>query len=129
MSAEFRESLAPIIRDNLANCPSVATQLFESKSGHLMPNDSTSSSESLVHGVSPHVSLGPSAVGDGRTTRSSTEPPTPVTGEPRGSHSDGQSRLESQLVDQTKQQIRSLVQEIGELSQSDCTTEDFFAGF
>ncbi len=39
----------------------------------------------------------------------------------------GQS--DADLVQQTRIQIRGLVQEIAQLAQSDCTTEDFFEGF
>ena len=36
---------------------------------------------------------------------------------------------DAQLVNQTKQQIRVLVQEIADLAKSDCSTEDFYEGF
>ena len=39
------------------------------------------------------------------------------------------NQVDSQLVDQTKNQIRSLVQEIAELAKSDCTVDDFYEGF
>jgi transcriptional regulator with GAF, ATPase, and Fis domain len=44
----------------------------------------------------------------------------------RGSSGD---EVDSQLVDQTKNQIRSLVQEIAELAKSDCSVDDFYEGF
>ena len=37
--------------------------------------------------------------------------------------------VDPQLVDQTKNQIRALVQEIAELAASECTVEDFYEGF
>jgi len=37
--------------------------------------------------------------------------------------------VDSQLVDQTKTQIRLLVQEIADLAKSDCSVEDFYEGF
>lgn len=37
--------------------------------------------------------------------------------------------VDPQLVDQTKNQIRALVQEIADLATSDCTVEDFYEGF
>ncbi|MFK7769388.1 MAG: efflux RND transporter periplasmic adaptor subunit [Mariniblastus sp.] len=37
--------------------------------------------------------------------------------------------VDSELVDQTKNQIRVLVQEIANLAKSDCTVEDFYEGF
>ncbi len=37
--------------------------------------------------------------------------------------------VDPQLVDQTKNQIRSLVQEIAELAKSDCSVDDFHEGF
>ena len=36
---------------------------------------------------------------------------------------------EDQLVDRTKQQIRTLVNEIAQLAKSDCTVDDFYQGF
>lgn len=36
---------------------------------------------------------------------------------------------DAQLVNQTKQQIRVLVQEIADLAKSDCSVEDFYEGF
>ena len=38
-------------------------------------------------------------------------------------------QADAQLVNQTKQQIRVLVQEIADLAKSDCSTEDFYEGF
>jgi multidrug resistance efflux pump len=37
--------------------------------------------------------------------------------------------IDHQLIDQTKTQIRSLVQEISELAKSNCSREEFFEGF
>jgi transcriptional regulator with GAF, ATPase, and Fis domain/multidrug efflux pump subunit AcrA (membrane-fusion protein) len=37
--------------------------------------------------------------------------------------------IDSELVDQTKNQIRTLVQEIAELAKSDCSEEEFYQGF
>ncbi|MFT5299326.1 MAG: hypothetical protein ACI814_000094 [Mariniblastus sp.] len=37
--------------------------------------------------------------------------------------------VDAQLVDQTKNQIRNLVQEIADLAKSDCNVEDFYEGF
>ena len=37
--------------------------------------------------------------------------------------------LDAKLVDQTKHQIRTLVQEITDLSRSECSVEDFYEGF
>lgn len=46
-----------------------------------------------------------------------------VTGAPNDTASD------EQLVDRTKQQIRTLVNEITQLAKSDCSVEDFYQGF
>jgi hypothetical protein len=43
--------------------------------------------------------------------------------------STSQRDIESELVDQTKTQIRTLVQEIAVLAKSGCSSEDFFEGF
>ena len=37
--------------------------------------------------------------------------------------------VDNELVDQTKNQIRTLVQEIADLAQSDCSVDDFYEGF
>lgn len=37
--------------------------------------------------------------------------------------------MDEQLVDETKNQIRALVQEIADLAKTDCTTEEFYEGF
>ena len=42
---------------------------------------------------------------------------------------ESQGLVDEQLVSQTKQQIRSLVHEIAELSKTDCSLEDFYEGF
>ncbi len=47
--------------------------------------------------------------------------------EKTGSSQDGP--IDQQLVDQTKDQIRSLVNEISELAESDISRDDFFEGF
>lgn len=39
------------------------------------------------------------------------------------------SASEEQLIDRTKQQIRTLVNEIAQLAKSDCSVEDFYQGF
>ena len=56
-------------------------------------------------------------------------PPPDSTGKTAKRSSEAADDLESQLVDQTKLQIRSLVHEIAELSKSDCTPADFYEGF
>ena len=49
-----------------------------------------------------------------------------ASGEKRSARHDD---VEAKLVDQTKNQIRLLVQEISDLSKSDCSVEDFYEGF
>ena len=48
---------------------------------------------------------------------------------PRFSSRPHQPPVEGDLVDQTKFQIRSLVQEIADLAKTNCTTEAFYEGF
>ncbi len=47
----------------------------------------------------------------------------------RNSRKETDSPIDSELVDQTKNQIRALVQEIADLAKSDCSEEDFYQGF
>ncbi len=80
-----------------------------------MSHDPTTSSPPVSNLGPTHFSLGgnpPDSIG--KIAKRSTE---------------NADDLESQLVDQTKLQIRSLVQEIAELSKSDCTPADFYEGF
>ncbi len=80
-----------------------------------MSHDPTTSSHPVSNLGPTHFSLGgPPPDSTGKTAKRSTETA---------------DDLESQLVDQTKLQIRSLVQEIAELSKSDCTPADFYEGF
>lgn len=46
-----------------------------------------------------------------------------------GKRSSARDDAEAKLVDQTKSQIRALVQEISDLAKSDCSVEDFYEGF
>lgn len=48
---------------------------------------------------------------------------------PRFEHRNVAGGIDQQLVQQTKDQIRGLIQEITELAQSDCSTEEFYEGF
>lgn len=48
---------------------------------------------------------------------------------PENSRSASVGDVDSQLVDETKNQIRSLVQEIANLAKSDCSVDDFYEGF
>lgn len=80
-----------------------------------MSHDPTTSSNPVSNLGPTHFSLGgPPPDSTGKTAKRSTETA---------------DDLESQLVDQTKLQIRSLVHEIAELSKSDCTPADFYEGF
>jgi transcriptional regulator with GAF, ATPase, and Fis domain len=85
-----------------------------------MSNDTTSSGSNhigAVQGTDPsQFSVGPPHVETSESAQSDKKP-------------DADRDLESQLVDQTKTQIRTLVQEIAALSKSDCSQEDFFEGF
>ncbi len=71
----------------------------------------------------PHFSVGP---GSASTSASKTDSQTKSK---KGSGTDIEPDLESQLIDQTKYQIRVLAQEIAELAQSDCEPPDFYQGF
>ncbi len=104
-------------------------QLFDSKSGYVMPNDSTTPSETLPPGDSPSFSVGPIPRAPIENSTSISQPAAEANSESATQNPQSQRDPDSQLVDQTKQQIRSLVHEIAELAQSDCSTEDFFAGF
>lgn len=89
-----------------------------------MTNDQTTRIDSATpihHGVSPAISEQASLV----SGTDSKKTPPPVVGEKAGS----EQMINHQLVDQTKTQIRSLVQEISELSKSNCSREEFFEGF
>ncbi len=85
-----------------------------------MSNDTTSSGSdhlgSIQGAVPNQFSVGPASAETDNGERSHEK-------------ADSNKDIESQLVDQTKTQIRTLVQEIAALSKSDCTQEDFFEGF
>ncbi|QDU95545.1 HlyD family secretion protein [Lignipirellula cremea] len=49
----------------------------------------------------------------------------PRMGEQKRNHAD----IDPQLIQETRQQIRKLVHEVTQLSQSDCTAEEFYDGF
>lgn len=68
-------------------------------------------------GNSPHFAIGP-----GSTSATST---TTSTSTKRSIDSD----LESQLIDQTRTQIRALAQEISDLANSDIESAEFYQGF
>jgi hypothetical protein len=66
------------------------------------------------------------AVTDFESADEATGTPMPSRFEKRPSTS---NEVDLQLVDQTKNQIRVLVQEIADLASSDCSVEDFYEGF
>lgn len=75
----------------------------------------TGSFSSNADGTSPHFSVGPPAPSSEKLAPSSKSVPS--------------AELESQLIDQTKHQIRALAQEIAELVQSNCEPTEFYSGF
>lgn len=75
----------------------------------------SSSFSSSADGTSPHFSVGPPAPSSEKLAPASKSAPS--------------SDLESQLIDQTKHQIRTLAQEIAELVQTNCEPTEFYSGF
>jgi hypothetical protein len=68
-----------------------------------------------LDGTSPHFLVGSPAPSSEKFAPSSKSVPS--------------ADLESQLIDQTKHQIRALAQEIAELVKSNCEPEEFYSGF
>ena len=64
----------------------------------------------------------PRETNDVQAAAGNQKTPSPIAG---SSSKDDEARL----IDQTKVQIRSLVQEINELAHSDCSVEEFYEGF
>jgi transcriptional regulator with GAF, ATPase, and Fis domain len=86
---------------------------------------SVTSLNSSADSSSPHFALGP-----GSTSASSSQTSSSKAQEsPAYVSAPSTAELESQLIDQTKHQIRALAQEIAELVQSNCEPADFYQGF
>ena len=67
---------------------------------------------------------------NGDSQSEGARPPEPVPSGSSSSAPDPQDAAsEERLVEQTKQQIRTLVREISQLAQSDIPLNDFFEGF
>ncbi len=118
-----------------------------------MSNDSTSSTgpvfpdppRSFAAGARPFSSLTKATESAVPTQPGSKRPSGPVTradnrsavaesgdesnGNPKSAQAASNRELDSQLIHQTKSQIRVLVQEIAALAQSGCDIEEFFEGF
>ena len=90
--------------------------------------------------ISPEISVGPEnaaqtdGLGDGQRVggKPSIKRPGEQAREVPSRFEKQKSKsqeADAQLVDQTKTQIRALVQEIADLAKSDCSVEDFYEGF
>ena len=64
-----------------------------------------------------------------RKTRTFSSATTAASSQIERSDSPSESATDEQLVDRTKQQIRTLVDEITQLAKSDCSVDDFYQGF
>ena len=101
-----------------------------------MADDSSISGQSPDAKSASEVAIGPqhaAAAGTETSTRSKNRKKRkfPSTTAPQIERADAANAgsAEDQLVDRTKQQIRTLVNEITQLAKSDCTVDDFYQGF
>ena len=106
-----------------------------------MADDSSISGQSPDAKAVSEFAIGPQhadAAGTDTSTRSknrkkrkfpSSASPPVERADSAGVGSAGAGSAEDQLVDRTKQQIRTLVNEIAQLAKSDCTVDDFYQGF
>ena len=102
----------------------ISIPIFPRNQSPIMTNETPPSSQ--VHSTHPVLPIGnteAATVGDNPAVPSKS---TPFHFRDTSS---ADSSLDDQLVHQTKNQIRTLVQEISDLSKSDCSRENFFEGF
>ena len=101
--------------------------------------------DSSISGQSPDASSSEVAIGPQHAAAAGTEmsarskkrkmrkfpaaSPQTERADSAGAGSTDVGSAEDQLVDRTKQQIRTLVNEITQLAKSDCTVDDFYQGF
>lgn len=64
-----------------------------------------------------------------RNVRADAAQPSKDVSDRSAQQPDSEGTIDHQLVNKTKNQIRSMVQEISELAKSDCSREEFFEGF
>ena len=97
------------------------------------PSPGANSASEFAIGPQPAAAVGPqtSARSKNRKKRklSSAASPQIERADSVGLGSAATGSAEEQLVDRTKQQIRTLVNEIAQLAKSDCTVDDFYQGF
>ena len=129
-NVEFLESRRPLPK----KCPWSITKMDQEP---LTPDPSQPHKDVVASTglpiVKPHLKSKPNAVKvtssvGQAASGSQSNTPQPATGSNQGTdiHSAG---VDKNLVQETKDQIRGLIQEISDLSRSDCTVEEFYEGF